>query len=167
MIETPLSRPESWLLPAITEYKTTWLAVGLCCVQVVRYCRATSGKSHVPQGSPTVRAMAAYWPVFVWGLQAVVGFRSVFGYDVAANISVAGQVAWTMQGWSAMIAAFLVLVTVLSVSAVLQYFARGLVPARRVPIAVPMPVLAAIASVFLFQLGYLLLFLSVLTERPS
>jgi hypothetical protein len=165
LIETPFSRPENWLLPVVTDYRLTWFAVALCCVEVLRYRRFISAHSQAPHGSPTLRATAIYLPVFVWGLQAVLTFRNAFGYDTAANISVAGQVAWTMQGWGAMVASLIVLVAILSVCAALQHLAARLVPALRTPVGVPIPVLAGIASVFLFQLSYLLLFLSLLTER--
>ena len=112
--------------------------------------------------------MAYYWPVLVWGIQALGSFRRFIPCSPPGYISPAGVMALSIPLWGALACSALALIPVVSVGAGLQYFlARRLGTPTFGPVALPFPLFAAIAAVFSYQLVflYILVYLAAHTGR--
>ena len=165
MFTTPLSDSQVWLLPVATDYLLTWVAVAVVFIIELRQLRRVPRCSPNPTGS-LARPMAFYWPVLVWGIQASINMRGSFSGCVTAKTPITSLLDLGMRASGAIVAGVLALAGVLVLVNVLQTIVLlWQAPLVRPQRGLPWPVVAAIASVFVYQLGLLFAFLSTLTER--
>jgi hypothetical protein len=167
MISDRIPESLAWLAPLGADYGATWLSLLATILLSAHFMWRHPAIQTLAPPTSSARAMAYYWPVLVWGIQALGSFRRGIGGCVAASVSAADVMALSIPLWQALASSALALIPVVSVGAALQYFLAKRIGTSTVgPVALPFSVLAAIAAVFACQLMYLFILVYLTAHTP-